>query len=275
MPNYPGKSHRRNRAPPPITPHFARAWLWRILGRIPQAMYPKPTLVISLAACMLARCCTPSSKDSSNQTAPLPLPQAQTTSPQDSDSLEETGIFETYEHTNRVIWQKPDLVIDLLGDIEDKVVADIGAGSGFFALRLAPLSKKVIAIDIDPRFIEHLDSVRTYELPERFQPHLETRLAEPDDPKLQPGEADIILIVNTYSYFKDRVGYLRKLRNVLPEGGRILLIDFKKKRTAIGPPAPVRIPLFQAEEEVYQAGFSEVKTNDTALDFQYIIMAVK
>lgn len=190
-------------------------------------------------------------------------------------SVSSPGMADDYRHTNRVVWQKPDLVIDMLGDLSEQVVADIGAGTGFFTVRLARKAKKVIAIDIDQRFIDHLDSVRLYELPEPYQSRMETRLADPDDPNLVQDEADIILIVNTYIYLRDRVEYLRHLREVLPEGGRVLLLDFKKKRTTIGPPNAIRIPLFQAEQEMYEAGFSSVETNDTALDYQYIILATK
>ena len=185
------------------------------------------------------------------------------------------GFTEDYNHANRGIWQKPELVIDLLGDLSDKTVADIGAGSGFFTFRLTPLAKKVIAIDIDPRFIAYLDSVKVHHLPGEGTTRLETRLATPSDPHLKPGEADVVVIVNTYMYLKDRVAYLRNLRQGIADGGVLLIVDFKKKRTPIGPPAEFRIPLFQAEEELHEAGYSSVETNDTALDYQYIILSHK
>lgn len=185
------------------------------------------------------------------------------------------GIAEDYLNTNRVIWQKPDLVLELIGDLSNKTVADIGAGTGFFSLRLAPFAKKVIAIDIDPQFVNYLDSIKGYELGSDMHSHLETRLADPDNPNLQPGEADIVIIVNTYMYLKNRVGYLQTLKNGLSEGGRLLIIDFKKKRMPLGPPQDIRVPLFQTEEDLYQAGYRDIITNDTALDYQYIITALK
>lgn len=185
------------------------------------------------------------------------------------------GIAEDYLNTNRVIWQKPDLVLELIGDLDGKTVADIGAGTGFFSLRLAPLSKKVVAIDIDRRFVNYLDSIKIQELGSDMQHRLETRLAGPDDPNLNPGEADVILIVNTYMYLKNRVEYLQTLKKGLSDGGRLLIIDFKKKRMPIGPPQDIRVPLFQAEEDLYLAGYREIVTNDTALDYQYIITARK
>lgn len=183
------------------------------------------------------------------------------------------GFTEDYLSTDRGIWQKPELVMNLLGDLENKTVADIGAGTGFFALRLTPYAKKVIAVDIDPRFINFLDSLKVRVLEPEIQSRLETRLATPDDPRLNPGEADIVLIVNTYMYVKNRVDYLKNLREGISPGGTLLIIDFKKKRTPVGPPSDIRIPLFQVEEELYEAGYKNIQTNDTALDYQYIIIA--
>ena len=183
------------------------------------------------------------------------------------------GFDKDYTNTNRVIWQKPEMVIELLGDVQNKTVADIGAGTGFFALRLAPEAGKVIAVDIDSRFTEYLDSVKVFELPENMQDRLETRLAEPADPRLSPNEADVVMIVNTYMYINNRVPYLKNLRKALKPGGRLLIIDFKKKRTPIGPPSEIRIPLYKVEEELYEAGYQNIQTNDTALDYQYILMA--
>ena len=184
-------------------------------------------------------------------------------------------ILEDYDNTNRVVWQKPEVVIDLLGNLEGKTVADIGAGTGFFAFRMAPKAKKVIAIDIDPRFISYLDSLKAFELPEEVQNKIETRLALPNDPKLGPAEADVVIIVNTFMYIKDQVAYLENLKRSISDGGILLIIDFKKKLTPLGPPSQIRVPLFEVEEKLIKAGYRDVSTNDTALDYQYIVTARK
>lgn len=215
------------------------------------------------------------------------LPACQSTTEQPAPPVEpastlpvaapQTDIMADYINTNRVIWQKPNVVIDFMGDISDKVVADIGAGTGYFAFRLARKAKKVIAIDINQSFIEYLDSARVMELPEADQVKLEARFAEADDPNLAPGEADFVIMVNTYMWIEapDRVAYLRKIRAALPEGGKILILDFKKKRTPLGPAQENRVPLYVVEENLIEAGFSEVQTNDKALDYQYIVIATK
>ena len=61
----------------------------------------------------------------------------------------------------------------------------------------------------------------------------------------------------------------------MKEGGKLLIIDFKKKRTPVGPPSDIRQPLFVVENELYDAGYKNILTNDTALDYQYIVIAEK
>jgi len=200
-------------------------------------------------------------------------PQATATPQETGQDRPEDGISDDYTHTDRVIWQKPNMVIELLGDLSDKTIADIGAGTGFFSLRLTPKAKKVIAIDIDQRFVSYLDSIKHLQLPETLQHKLETRLAKPNDPSLLPEEADIALIVNTIVYMNNRVDYLSTLKKGIKPGGQLLIIDFKKKRTPVGPPQNLKVPAFQIEQELYQAGYREVLVNDTSLDYQYIVMA--
>ncbi len=213
--------------------------------------------------------------EQTNNGFPEPPPLNETDSLHPANGTRSPGIAEDYTTTNRVIWQKPDMIIDLLGDVSGKTIVDIGAGTGFFALRLAPKAKKVIAVDIDKRFTEYLDSVKVLELPEGMQNRLETRLASPRDPLLQPSEADIVLIVNTFMYIEDKPGYLKILHRGMSEGGQLLIVDFKKKRTPIGPPSTIRVPIHVVEEALYDAGFRNIVANDTSLDYQYIVTAQK
>jgi len=188
------------------------------------------------------------------------------------------GNFESlvtdYESKDRGIWQKPDMVISLLGDLEGKTVADIGAGTGYFTFRLVPKAKKVIGIDIDQRFIQFLDSVKV-RLPASYIGRFESRLAKPDDPLLKPAEADAVIIVNTYGYIENRVAYLKTLIKGVSPGGRLLIIDFKKNNLPIGPPDEFKVALSQVEKELLTAGFEIDKIDKNALDYQYIILAKK
>ncbi|MEO1513401.1 MAG: class I SAM-dependent methyltransferase [Bacteroidota bacterium] len=178
----------------------------------------------------------------------------------------------------RDIWQKPSVVLDILGDLEDKVVADIGAGPyGYFSLRVASQTKakKVIAIDIDQEALDFIDEAGKALLPETASTKLEARLATDNDPKLQEGEADIILIVNTTIYFEDRLQYFRNLQRGLASGGHLVVIEFKKKKTPFGPHLEDRVSLGQLERDLLASGYELVSSDDKTLEFQYIITAIK
>ena len=193
---------------------------------------------------------------------------------QDGAPLNE--LIATYDPPDRELWQKPQLVIQKMGDLSKKTVADIGAGSGSFARRLAQVAQKVIAIELDNRFIMYMDSIKRVELSEEYQSRFETRLATPTDSKLNVGEADIILMVNTYMYIADRAAYLQHLIERLPEGGKVVIVDFKKKRIPIRNPSQrLRLPLFEVEKELESAGFNSITSDDRSLDYQYIVMASK
>jgi cyclopropane fatty-acyl-phospholipid synthase-like methyltransferase len=179
-----------------------------------------------------------------------------------------------FESMDRVIWQKPDIVLQKLGNIEGKTIADIGAGSGYFSFRMVNKAEKVIAIDIDKRFISFMDSIST-QLPPVVESHFETRLATPTDPKLYTAEVDAVIVVNTYSYLTNRVTYLKTLINGMKHDAKILIIDYKKKNTAIGPPIEERVAMDEVEKELLQAGFKNINTDDTSLDYQYIVTAMR
>ena len=174
----------------------------------------------------------------------------------------------------RLIWQKPKEIIQRLGNLENKVIADIGAGSGYFSFRLLPQAKKVIAIDIDPQAIAFMDSVKQF-LPVEFQSKFEARKVGPDSPELADGEADVVIIVNTIAYIENKINYLKVLKDGISDNGKILIIDFKKRNIPIGPPAENKLALSELEQQLIQAGYKRVIADDQSLDYQYIVMASK
>jgi SAM-dependent methyltransferase len=191
--------------------------------------------------------------------------------------IKKTGTFDDlvsdYNSRDRLIWQKPDMVINRLGDLSNKTVVDLGAGTGFFAFRVIPKAKKTIALDIDQRFVSLMDSAKR-ELPSELRNRFEARLVEPDNPKLKKGEADAVIIVNTYMYISERVAYMQRLRQGMSKGGLVLIVDYKEKTIPVGPPVSAKVPLAMVEKELKQAGFKVTVLDDTSLDYQYIVTAV-
>ena len=192
-----------------------------------------------------------------------------------------TEIEVSNEESKRFIWQKPREVIRLLGmggSLSDKTIADIGAGpSGYFTFEFVRYVEKVIAIDIAQSAIHYMDSIRTFHLRENYQDKIETRLVPDDDPKLQPNEADIVFMSNVFTYIKNPTAYLQKIKEGMPVGGRICIIDYKMRKIPEGvfPPVSERIPLYKVEEELETAGFKHLDSFDDVLEFQYIVIAEK
>lgn len=223
------------------------------------------TLVWMLASC---------GADAPEKAAPSSEPPVVADTPVDTTLA--GNMDDTYENTDRVAWQRPNLIIGLLGngDLSGKVVADIGTGAGFFAKRLTPLASKVIALDIDEKFLRLIDSTKVLELSPNIQDRLETRLTPKDRPNLGPEEVDAILIVNTFMYIQNQAEYLQLLKPCLKAGGRLVIVDFKRKRTDIGPlPRERRTPIFVVEDLLYEAGYRNIRAIDTELNYQYILVA--
>jgi SAM-dependent methyltransferase len=195
---------------------------------------------------------------------------------EEKEKIKKEGIDDLladYESKDRLIWQKPEMIITRLGDLSQQTVVDLGAGSGFFAFRLVPKAKKVIALDIDQRFITYMDSAKL-EIPAELRSHFESRLVETDNPKLKAGEANAVIIVNTYMYIENRANYLALLKAGIAKGGKILIVDYKEKNIPVGPPVSIKVPLSMVEKELKQAGFKQIVSDDTSLDYQYIVTAI-
>lgn len=186
-----------------------------------------------------------------------------------SDQREED---QSSSNLSRAIWQKPGLVIDKLGDISNKVIADIGAGTGYFSFKLAPKASKVIAIDIEPRIISYLDSIKNT-IP-NIEQKMENRLGKPNDPLLLNDEVDIVLIINTIAYINHPESYLKTLKKGLKTNGKLIIIDYKMKKLPINaPPKSERIYLDKLEDMLTSSGYDIIESDDTSLDYQYIITA--
>ncbi len=190
----------------------------------------------------------------------------------ESDSAFEA--MEDLDRGDRENWQKPQMVISRLGDLSDKVVADIGAGTGYFSMPLARKAKKVIAIDIEQQFLDYINR-RLQHTPDRKSLNIETRLTKEDEPNLAAAEADLVLIVNTYGYISHRVDYFSKVWKGLKPAGRLVVIDFKKEPLPVGPATEDKLDAKQVSAELDSAGFRTLTVDYTSLDYQYTLTAEK
>ncbi len=174
------------------------------------------------------------------------------------------------EDPARDAYQKPHDVLMALGLKEGERIADIGAGSGYFALRFAQhvgSGGLVLAVDVDPDMILYLNrSVRDARLE-----NVRTILALPGDPLLAPSSVDRIFICETWHHIENHPQYLALLKKALKPGGQVVIIDFHKKPTPGGPPPEMRISREDVLNEFEQGGFRLVKEH-TFLPYQYFLV---
>jgi len=178
-------------------------------------------------------------------------------------------LVEKFENPERDQWQKPDLVIEKLGDIKGKKFADIGAGTGYFSRRLAQKGASVLALDIDEQFLNFINTHSSDSLT------IVTRKIPFNSPQLDSAEVDAVIVVDTYHHIENRYDYFRDVWRGMKAGGQLMVVDFKKKKTPHGPPTEMRVEGFDVMRELQKAGFIKVVIDTKTLDYQYIIMAKK
>ena len=155
-------------------------------------------------------------------------------------------------------WQMPARVIETLNVAAGQAVADIGAGTGYFTVRLARTSAapNVYAVDVEPSMLEHIRHRAASEGLKNVVPIL----AAADRTKL-PEPVDVALMVDTYHHIPNRVEYFTALRSLLKPGGRLAIIDFRKDSPS-GPPVEFRFTPEQITAEMKQAGFALHTSHD-------------
>jgi arsenite methyltransferase len=177
---------------------------------------------------------------------------------------------ETYEREGRDEWQKPAEVVDALKLKPGDVVADIGAGSGYFTRRLASKvlpSGLVYAVDIDENMLRHIHKT----IEKLNQRNIVPVLSATNDPMLAPGSIDLIFICNTYHHFTNRADYNKRLARVLKKGGRLVIVDYHKKQLPVGPPPDEKLAKEEVTKELTASGFKLVQ-DVTMLPYQYFLV---
>jgi SAM-dependent methyltransferase len=157
-----------------------------------------------------------------------------------------------FDDPKRDAWQKPHEVIQALGLKSDAVVADIGAGTGYFAVRFADRvpGGRVYGVDTEPDMVKYL----TERARREKRDNITAIAGAPDTPRL-PEKADVILMVDVFHHIDDRSSYFRRLRASLKPGGRIAIIDFRLD-SPDGPPKAARIAPERVIAELKGAGYT-------------------
>lgn len=142
----------------------------------------------------------------------------------------------------RIQEEMPDEVVENMRLEPHHVVADIGAGSGYFSFRIARKvpEGKVLAVDIQPEMLQLIESQKG----EQDVANIEGVLGEVDNPNLPPNSIDAAIMVDAYHEFSHPFEMINGIYQALRPGGRIFLLEYRGEDASV----PIR-PLHKMTEE--------------------------
>ena len=174
------------------------------------------------------------------------------------------------EDPKRDAYQKPHEVMRALGLKAGEVIADIGAGSGYFTFRLTHHvgdRGKVYAVDVSPDMIRHINR----RIRELKATNVVSILADPDDPLLPDASVDRFFFSDSWHHIDNQTKYLSLMKKMLKPGGEIVMIDFHKKDLPVGPPMQMKIAREDLIKQMESNGFRLTKEH-TFLPYQYFLV---
>jgi SAM-dependent methyltransferase len=176
------------------------------------------------------------------------------------------------ERPERAKWQRPDAVIAALRLAGDEVVADVGAGSGYFSFRFARALPRgrVVALDIDPEMVRH---VHHRAMTEKVG-NLLAVLGKADDPAIPEG-ADIVFVCDVLHHVPAPAAWLGKLAAEMKLGARLVLIEFKEGKLPQGPPEKLKISRAKLVSLATDAGLVLVTEQTKLLPYQTLLVFAK
>ena len=174
----------------------------------------------------------------------------------------------TFDDPARDAWQEPDRVIASLALDSKMTVADVGAGTGYFTVRIAPLVAEVVATDVEADMVRYMQDRAKRER----HGNIRTIVTPHDNPLLAAESFDRILVVDVWHHLGDRRAYASKLAAALKPDGFVAVVDFKLDAKH-GPPPKHRLAPEAVIADLEAGGLDA----SVALDLteQYVIHARK
>jgi ubiquinone/menaquinone biosynthesis C-methylase UbiE len=178
------------------------------------------------------------------------------------------------EGPSRAEWQKPDEVVRALALQPGQIVCDVGAGPGYFSLRLAKAvgdRGHVWALEVDPHIIQVLrDRIQSAGVR-----NVTPVLALPDAALLPPRSCDLVLMVETYHHLPDGPRCLSRLRHLLRDGGRLVNIDLHKRPLPFGPKVDHKVAREEFLADAELAELELVQEHEFLRDLYFLVLRAR
>jgi ubiquinone/menaquinone biosynthesis C-methylase UbiE len=158
--------------------------------------------------------------------------------------------------------EQPAKVIDALDLKGGEVIADLGAGSGYFTFRLAPKvgdKGRILAVEIQDEMIAELKK----RIDKNKVTNVETVKCTESDPKLPEAGVDIVLMVDVYHEIAFPYEVMTAIRKALKPGGRMVFIEYRKEDPKVPIKEVHKMSIEQLKKEMAVVGLEHVKTVDT------------
>jgi SAM-dependent methyltransferase len=173
------------------------------------------------------------------------------------------------ERSSRGLEERPQLAIDAIGLKPTDVVADIGAGTGYFSFRLSQLvpQGKVLAVDVQPEMIAMLKAQREGEHITNVEPILSTEM----NPNLPDRSVDVAIMVDAYHEFAYPYEMMQAIVAALKPDGRVVLLEYRGENPFVAIKPAHKMTQRQVKRELAAVGLEWVETKDD-LPSQHILI---
>lgn len=171
------------------------------------------------------------------------------------------------DRPNREEEEKPSQLIELLDFKPGQVVADIGAGTGYYTFRIAPKVAKVLAVEIQQEMLTIIKD----RAKERKVDNIDLVLGTVSDPKLPANSVDVVILVDVYHEFDFPLEMMTAIRASLKPDGRVVQVEFRAEDAKVPIKTLHKMSEAQARKEMESVGLVWQQTIAT-LPWQHVLI---